>query len=146
MEFTQLLFDAAGRGQKVSILSGDVHISAAFKLKNDEGNVIYQLTSSAITYNTPLVSGWFFGHFGTLPEDGETEEGYKFERKALFLDSNFSIIKVDPHNGKVTFQLYGKQSIQPPNKTLLSASRPSYAGEDEIPITHSIARVDLDFA
>ncbi|MCP3676079.1 MAG: alkaline phosphatase family protein, partial [Deltaproteobacteria bacterium] len=50
-ELTDLLFEAAGREQKVCILSGDVHIAAAFKLRNDAGKVIYQLTSSAITYN-----------------------------------------------------------------------------------------------
>ncbi|MDR4504940.1 MAG: alkaline phosphatase family protein [Candidatus Scalindua sp.] len=143
-EFTELLFQAAGKGQQVSILSGDVHMSAAFKLINDAGHVIYQLTSSAITYNTPLISGWLFGQFGTLPEEGETKEGYKFERRALYLDSNFSIIKVNPNNGQVTFQLYGKQSIQPPDKTLLKKNQP-YVGMADIPITHSIARIDLDF-
>ncbi|MBT3877773.1 MAG: alkaline phosphatase family protein [Candidatus Scalindua sp.] len=144
LAFTDLLFQAAGRGQKISILSGDVHVSAAFKLTNDKGHVLYQLTSSAITYNTPLITGWLFGNFGTLPEEGETKEGYKFERMALYLDSNFSIIKVNPNSGKATFQLYGKQSIQPPNKTLLKKNQP-YAGMADIPITHSIARVDLNF-
>ncbi len=143
-EFTELLFKAAGRGQKVCILSGDVHISAAFKLRNNAGHVIYQLTSSAITYNVPLISGWLFGNFGTLPDDGETEEGYKFKRVALYMGSNFSIIKVNPDNEKVVFQLYGSQTIQPPTKTLLRKNMP-YASEDEKPITNSIAKVDLDF-
>lgn len=147
LEFTNLLFEAAGRGNKVSILSGDVHIAAAFKLQNNAGHIIYQLTSSAITYNTSRLSGWLFGALGTLPEEGTTKEGYKFERRALYTDSNFSIIKVnpDPGNEKVTFQLYGKQTIQPPSKTLLSKEMPNATGDD-IPITYSIARVDLDFA
>lgn len=144
LEFTNLLFEAAGRGNKVVILSGDVHIAAAFKLRNDAGHVIYQLTSSAITYNMSRISGWLFAKFGTLPEEGTTKEGYTFERRALYWDSNFSIIKANPDNGKVTFQLYGKQSVQPPPKTLLRKEKP-YSFEDDIPITHSIARIDLDF-
>ncbi|GMT42182.1 MAG: hypothetical protein IEMM0002_0593 [bacterium] len=144
-EFTKLLFQAASRGQKVSILSGDVHISAAFKLRNDAGHVIYQLTSSAITYNIPLLSGWLFGHLGTLPEEGSTKEGYRFKRMALYMDSNFSIIKVDPNSGKAVFQLYGKQTIQPPKKTLLRKSLPFFDQVDK-PITHSITGVELDFS
>jgi alkaline phosphatase D len=140
---TNLLFEAAGRGQKVCILSGDVHIAAVFKLRNN-GNVIYQLTSSAITYNIPRLSAWAFASFGALPEDGTTSDGYSFQRKALYTDSNFSIIKVDPISDKVVFQLYGKQTIQPPQKTLTDKNRP-FAKDVAMPLTHSMARIDLDF-
>lgn len=144
-EFTELLFQAAARGQKVSILSGDVHISAAFKMQNDAGNVIYQLTSSAITYNIPLLSGWLFGNIGTLPEEGTTKEGYRFTRMALYMDSNFSIIKVDPISGKAVFQLYGMQTVQPPKTTLLRKSLP-FSDQVDKPVTNSIARVELTFS
>lgn len=49
---------ARDSGKRVAILSGDVHVGAAFKLsrKNHEGTRVYQLTSSAITYHLhPLV-------------------------------------------------------------------------------------------
>ncbi len=50
-ELMDVLFDAASRGIRVSVLSGDVHVSAVFSIENDKGYRIYQLTSSSITYN-----------------------------------------------------------------------------------------------
>jgi hypothetical protein len=47
------LFKLVRSGTKVSILSGDVHTSSVFRMKDDKGSLIYQLTSSAITYNLP---------------------------------------------------------------------------------------------
>ncbi|MCP4655376.1 MAG: alkaline phosphatase family protein [bacterium] len=142
-ELTELLFAAAARGQKVCFLSGDVHIAAAFKLRNKAGSVIYQLTSSAITFNMPLYAGWLVGHLA-LPENGTTREGYEFERLALYEDSNFAILAVEPTRGKVTFQLYGMQMIKPPKKTLLNKNLP-FAGQTDKPLTHAIARLELDF-
>ena len=43
------LFDAAERGIRVSMLTGDVHVSVVFAIKDERGNRIHQLTSSAIT-------------------------------------------------------------------------------------------------
>ena len=37
----RVLFQAAARGIKVAILSGDVHVSAAFKISDGEGNSIF---------------------------------------------------------------------------------------------------------
>jgi hypothetical protein len=63
---------------------------------------------------------------------------------ALYTESNFSIIKVDPIGDKVVFQLYGKQTIQPPQKTLTDKNLP-FAKDAAIPLTHSMARIELDF-
>ncbi|MCG8436344.1 MAG: alkaline phosphatase family protein [Gammaproteobacteria bacterium] len=125
------LFTAAARGLKICILSGDVHTSAAFKMTRD-GNNIYQLTSSAITYNKSRTLGWILGN--TVPDDGESEDGYHYERLALYTGPNFSLIKVDPGNEQVVFQLYGHQKVSHPD-----------AREEEMPMTHSIAKIKLRF-
>ena len=127
------LFEAAGRGLKISILSGDVHTSAVFRMvDNTQQSVIYQLTSSAITYNLPRMLGWVLGN--TVPDEGKSPDGYNFERLALYTDSNFSIVHVDPAADEVTFQLYGKQHV----------SHPKGEVEDK-PMTHAIAKIKLDF-
>ncbi len=127
------LFEAAGRGIKVSILSGDVHTSAVFRMVHeDTGAVIFQLTSSAITYNKPRLLGWVLGN--TVPDEGESDDGYQFERLALYTDSNFSMVRVDPVADEVVFQLYGNQRV----------SHPDGAEEDK-PVTHSIAKLKLIF-
>lgn len=129
------LFGAARRGLKVSILSGDVHTSAVFRMvDNDRGAVIYQLTSSAITYNKPRMLGWVLGN--TVPDEGESDDGYRFERLALYTDSNFSIVRIDPVADEVVFQLYGKQKVTHPDPA---------EGQPDKPVTHSIAKIKLDF-
>lgn len=128
------LFTAAER-QKVSILSGDVHASAVFKMSDPKGRTLYQLTSSAITYSTPRLLAYAMGTFG-VPDDGESPDGYRFERLALYTQSNFSIIRVDPARGRVTFQLYGFQYVDPP---------PEVDDEDQQAVPHSIAKILLDF-
>ena len=129
-----LLFAASARGQKVSILSGDVHMAAAYKVKNSSGNIIYQLTSSAITYHTTLFSGWLLGRTA-LPEDGTLDGGLSFERLGIWTQSNFSILKVLPDEGKVEFRLYTAQSMKPREGRL----------EEEAPMTHSLPKIVLDF-
>ena len=127
------LFSAAQRGIRVCILSGDVHVSAAFRMiEETSGATMYQLTSSAITYNKPRLLGWLLGN--TVPDDGKSNDGYRFERLALYTDSNFSLIRVDPDNDRVVFQLYGQQQV----------SHPEGAEEDK-PMTHSIAKLELYF-
>ena len=54
----RVLFEAAARGIRVSVLSGDVHVSAVFAIDDGEGHRIYQLTSSAITYNLSRPQSW----------------------------------------------------------------------------------------
>lgn len=112
-KLVKALFAAANRGIRVSILSGDVHTSAVFRLVDEHsGSVMYQLTSSAITYNTPRLLGWVLGN--TVPDEGKSGDGYWFERLALYTDSNFSLIRVDPDADEVTFQLYGEQQVSHP--------------------------------
>ena len=132
-QLVRALFEAASRGIKLSILSGDVHASAVFRMVDDQsGAVIYQLTSSAITYNKPRFLGWILGE--TVPDEGQSGDGYRFERLALYTESNFSMLRVDPATDEVVFQLYGMQKVQHPD------------GEaDDRPVTHSIMKQKLQF-
>lgn len=132
-ELTRLLFKVAARKQRVCILSGDVHIAAAFSLRDQEGNVIYQLTSSAITYNVPRPVQTIL-QFG-VPDSGKTKEGYAFERLALFTQSNFSIIKVNQEKKEVVFQLYGPQVFR-------NVEEIDWEND---PISHSMAKIPLTF-
>jgi alkaline phosphatase D len=130
------LFEAAGRGIRVSILSGDVHTSAVFRMVDDaQGAVIYQLTSSAITYNKSRLLSWVLGN--TVSDEGKSKDGYRFERLALYTDSNFSIVRVDPLADEVVFQLYGQQRVSHPDPE---------EGMQDKPMTHSIAKIKLDFS
>ena len=126
-----VLFKAAARGIKVSVLSGDVHVSAVFALEDDQGNRIYQLTSSAITYNLSLPQSWIL-RLGAA-DDGETDEGYRFERLALYAQSSYALISVDPGAGEAWFKLYGKQELETP---------PALQGE-AVPLSHSLAKIRL---
>ncbi len=130
-QLVELLFGAAERGLKISILSGDVHVSAAFRMSRGN-NVIYQLTSSAITYNLALPMGWALG--AGVADEGESPDGYHFKRLALYTERNYALIKVDTPQGKAEFQLYGPQSV----------SHPQGAIED-LPVTHSMMKLELDF-
>lgn len=127
------LFEAATRGIRISILSGDVHTSAVFRMVDRaRGVVIYQLTSSAITYSKPRLLGWVLGN--TVPDEGESKDGYHFERIALYTDSNFSVLRIDPVADEVCFQLYGQQRVAHP-----------HGEEEDRAMTHSIAKIKLQF-
>ena len=126
----QVLFDAAARGFRVAILSGDVHVSAAFAIHDGAGNRIWQLTSSAITYNIPRPLSWIL-RLGAADE-GETEDGYRFERHALYADSSYAMVNVSPRSGEAWFRLYGEQRIEAPS-----------GGGDAVPLGHSVARIRL---
>jgi alkaline phosphatase D len=136
----EVLFKAADRGQRVVILSGDVHIAAAFRITKGKSS-IFQLTSSAITYNVPTTLGWLLGK--GVPDDGITHEGYQFKRMGLYTDSNFSLIQVDPGNGSVEFQLYGPQTVKLPEELHQALKKDGYA-ESRV-VTHSIAKLPLIF-
>ena len=144
-EFMDILFDAAKRGIRVCILSGDVHISAAFKVSDEQKNVIYQLTSSAITYNTPSVLGYLLS--ATVPDEGKTDDGYEFERLALLTENSYSVIRVIPDREEVHFQLYGEQFHSLiDNSKLTGKDRKNKHNPNivkEIPISKSIAKVSL---
>lgn len=127
------LFQTAKRGIKISVLSGDVHISAVFRMTDEQSKaVIYQLTSSALTYNKPRLLGWVLGN--TVPDEGVSDDGYNFKRLALYTESNFGLVTVDPVQDEVGFQLYGMQRV----------SHPDGEGEDR-PVTHAIAKIELRF-
>jgi len=127
------LFSASKKGFRICILSGDVHTSAAFKMLDEQnGSVIYQLTSSAITYNKPRVLSWVLGK--TVADSGRSDDGYQFKRLALYTDSNFSIINVDPKGKCVWFKLYGKQTVADPNGI-----------EADLPVKSEIVNLELKF-
>ncbi|HEX8874283.1 MAG TPA: hypothetical protein VF780_06605, partial [Nitrosospira sp.] len=130
-QLVELLFEAAGRGLKISILSGDVHVSAAFRMSRGS-SVIYQLTSSAITYNLALPMGWALG--AGVVDEGESPDGYHFKRLALYTERNYALITVDAPQGKVEFQLYGPQSVSHP-----------WGATEDLPVTHSMMKLELDF-
>ncbi|MCY4639479.1 MAG: alkaline phosphatase D family protein [Chloroflexi bacterium] len=127
----EVLFDAAARGIKVGVLSGDVHASAAFSIEDDDGNRVYQLTSSAITQNVSRIASWAL-RLGAA-DDGETAEGYRFRRLALYTEPSFALISVDPLNGEAWFKLYGGQKLDVP---------PAAGGQTE-PLTHSLAKIQI---
>ncbi len=130
--FLAALFSAANRGLKVCVLSGDVHVSAAFRLTDDKtGAVIYQLTSSAITYSVPLAASWVLG--AVTEDSGESSDGYSFTRLARYTERNYALIEVNPTSGKVIFKLYGPQSITHPES------------EEKKPVTDSMVNIELVF-
>ena len=126
-----VLFAAAARGVKVAVLSGDVHASAVFSLSDDAGNRVYQLTSSAITYNPSRLVSWAL-RLGAA-DDGTTAEGYRFRRLALYTEASYALVSVDPRSGEAWFKLYGEQKLDVP---------PSMSG-DAVPLTHSLAKIRL---
>ena len=128
----RILFALAARGIRVAILSGDVHVSAAFAIRDGDGSTVWQLTSSAITYNIPRPLSWIL-RLGAADE-GETEEGYRFERLALYADSSYALISVDPQSAEAWFRLYGEQKVEPPPDTI---------GHGTVPLSHSVARIRL---
>ncbi len=131
-ELLQILFAAAEQGIGVCILSGDVHMAAAFRMTDREtGAVLYQLTSSAITYNIPRAFGWALGSI--VQDSGISDDGYEYQRLALYKQSNFSLIKVDQDNRRIIFQIYGEQETAHPREEVI------------LPMTHSIAKLELGF-
>ncbi len=127
----EALFGAVARGVKVAVLSGDVHASAVFSLDDDAGNRVYQLTSSAVTYNPSRLVSWAL-RLGAA-DDGETAEGHRFRRLALYAEASYALISVDPRSGEAWFKLYGEQKLDVP---------PDMPGES-VPLTHSLAKIRL---
>ena len=127
-----VLFGAAARGIRVCVLSGDVHVSAVFSIDDEEGRRIYQLTSSAITYGIGRPVSWVLS--AGAADDGETPEGHRFQRLALYADSSYALISVDPGTGQAWFKLYGEQKLEPP---------PSLRDAETLPLNHSVAKIRL---
>jgi len=67
-------------------------------------------------------------------DDGETSEGHQFRRLALYADSSYALISVDPGTNEAWFKLYGEQQLEPP---------PSLQGAETIPLNHSVAKIRL---
>jgi alkaline phosphatase D len=135
--FTEVLFAGAARGLRICVLSGDVHISTAFRLQHKQsGDIIYQLTSSAITYNVGRIGGAMLGL--ASDDKGETREGHAYKRLALYKDANFSIIRVDPNTGKVEFKLYGRDAVLEMDVDVPGAT-------DLRPEAHPMANIELGF-
>ena len=67
-------------------------------------------------------------------DDGETAEGYRFHRLALYADSSYALISVDPGTGEAWFKLYGEQKLEPP---------PSLRDADTVALNHSVAKIRL---
>ena len=130
-KFLDALFDAAERGIKVSILSGDVHVSAVFSLRDAKGNRIYQLTSSAITYGLTRLQSWILS--AGAADDGKTKEGHNFQRLALYTESSYALVSVDPGTGEAWFKLYGRQKLESPPSSEAKAA----------PLAHSLAKIRL---
>lgn len=126
-----VLFAAAGRGVKVAVLSGDVHASAVFSIDDGDGNRVYQLTSSAITYNLSRMVSWAL-RLGAA-DDGETPEGHRFRRLALYTEASYALVSADPRTGEAWFKLYGEQSLDAPGSQQGGA----------VPLTHSLAKIRL---
>ena len=126
-----VLFKAAARGIRVAILSGDVHVSAVFAIEDERNNRIYQLTSSAITYNLTRPQSWVL-RLGAA-DNGNTAEGYRFARLALYTESAYALISVDPKKQEAWFKLYGSQKLK-------SASGEAHT----IPLAHSLAKIRLE--
>ena len=127
----EVLFDAASRGIKAAVLSGDVHASAVFSIEDDDGSRVYQLTSSAVTYNLSRLVSWAL-RLG-VADDGRTAEGYRFRRLAMYTEPSFAMVSADPQTGEAWFKLYGEQKLDAP---------PSASG-DAVPLTHSLAKIQL---
>ncbi len=113
------MFKAAhAHGKSFYLLSGDVHIGAAFRMthKNYPDTEVYQLTSSAITYDLPWAKAtalaWAVKNRGFLQRDEENSEpNVAFQ---LLMEpcktNNFALINVqknDQDKVEVNWDLYG---------------------------------------
>ncbi|MBP7147677.1 MAG: alkaline phosphatase family protein [Acidobacteria bacterium] len=136
----KLLFRAAAAGHRVCILSGDVHVAAAYRLADREGHAIHQLTSSAITYSQPRALGWILAC--GVAGDGEMD-GYRYERLALYTDSNFAMLAVDPAADTVEFRLYVEQKVPRPDEVTLRGPRPRARTPAEAQLSHSMVSIPL---
>ena len=131
------LFEAAKKGIRVSVLSGDVHVSAVFTIEDGRGNHICQLTSSAITCNLSLVQSWIL-RTGAA-DDGTTDEGYRFRRLALWTQNAYALVSVDPGAGEAWFKLYGEQQMNAPSRS----RGPSRSRDEAVALSHSLAKIRL---
>ncbi|MBP6365733.1 MAG: alkaline phosphatase family protein [Nitrosomonas sp.] len=122
-ELLDAAFKAAhAHGKPLFLLSGDVHIGAAFHLSHKEypDTPVYQLTSSAITYDLPWTQASVLAlavrKRGFLQRDSEnTESNVSFQ---LLMEpcktNNFALINVqnnDQGKVEVRWDLYGSAEL-----------------------------------
>ena len=100
------LFALAKRGIKVAVLSGDVHISAAFSLSDSNGSTIYQITSSAITNGPSLLES---SVLRAVADDEGRVGPYTFRRLEINAAESFSIVRVDPRGGTACIRMYDRK-------------------------------------
>ncbi|MBE7465637.1 MAG: alkaline phosphatase family protein [Planctomycetes bacterium] len=96
----------------VAILSGDVHIGAAFRLSRNSAPKarVYQLTSSGITYPMPAFLKLLVKKGGVLGDDHQTKKANPTTFKLLhtLCRNNFGIVQVHTKPDiRVTWDLYG---------------------------------------
>ncbi len=103
------LFEAS-KSFKVSVLSGDRHISAAFSLEDGCNGKIYQLTSSPITHEVNSIYRWLLKK--VVGEGGSTPEGYNYQRLALYDKVSYAKICVDPTDATASFKLYSRDGLE----------------------------------
>ena len=118
-ELLDAIFNAAHTHEKsLYLLSGDVHIGAAFRMthKKYSDTHVYQLTSSAITYDLPWVQAsalaWAVKNHGFLQRDeDDSEPNVAFQ---LLMEpcktNNFALVNVqknDQNKVQVSWDLYG---------------------------------------
>ncbi|MCY4531324.1 MAG: hypothetical protein OXC84_03165 [Gammaproteobacteria bacterium] len=65
-------------------------------------------------------------------DDRETAEGYRFERLALYTESAYAFISVDPDKQEAWFKLYGGQTLRSMPAAVRTTS-----------LTHSLAKTRL---
>ena len=151
-ELLRILFAAAAKGVRVAVLSGDVHVSAAFKI-SDGKSAIFQLTSSAVTYNLSTMQAWVLKQGAS--DEGTTKDGHIFERLALRTEPSYSVIRVvadDSNPVKATFQIYGRETVRQPSRQRRPQPAPNAANArkdfwaqepEERPVMHSLAKIPL---
>jgi len=84
-------------GVPIAFLSGDVHMSAVFRLTNRKFRKakIFQITSSPITRPpAPGIADIILSNEGAL-KTGKKDSGYRYRRLAKFHTRNFCILKSD---------------------------------------------------
>jgi len=118
-ELLEAIFKAASTdGKSLYLLSGDVHIGAAFRMSHKKypGTHVYQLTSSAITYDLPWAQAsalaWAIKDHGFLQRDQDDSEPNVAFRLLMepCKTNNFALVNVqknDQNKVEVNWDLYG---------------------------------------
>lgn len=122
-ELLNAAFKAANtHGKSLYLLSGDVHIGAAFRLSHKayKGTSVYQLTSSAITYDLPWAQASALalavkdrGILQRNPENGESNVSFQLLMEPC-KTNNFALINVqtsDQGKVEVGWDLYGSAEL-----------------------------------